>query len=104
MLQSTFSHEAIIEKITKLLVKLIANGLVNSNENSKDDDLFYTTFDMLAVILWSYKGGDFPDLLFGDNQIVNRRLKGSGNGTGKGMISNFQLSRNCATARLTSSA
>ena len=81
LLDAVFSKPEMATEITKLLVTLIANGLVSQNSNSQrldgmtdqsqtlesntttSNDLFYTTYDMLAVILWNYLGGDCPELL-----------------------------------------
>lgn len=62
LLNLVYCKTEIIKNITEILIKLIARGLVNHSESSSHD-LFYTTYDMLAVILWNYLGGDHVDQL-----------------------------------------
>lgn len=63
MIDAVIRNQQTMTLISKMLIQLIASGLVAVDTgDTHDDDLFYTTFDMLAVILWNCLGGDAPEL------------------------------------------
>ena len=63
MIDAVIRNQQTMTLISKMLIQLISSGLVAVDTgDTHDDDLFYTTFDMLAVILWNCLGGDAPEL------------------------------------------
>merc|ERR1712050_407373 len=63
MIDAVIRNQQTMMLISKMLIQLISSGLVAVDTgDTHDDDIFYTTFDMLAVILWNCLGGDAPEV------------------------------------------
>ena len=63
LLDSIIKNQPLFNTVSKLLISLISTGLVSCDSyDVSDDDLFYTCFDILAVLLWNCLGGDAAEL------------------------------------------